>query len=512
KALTITAPTTTNKTYDGTNAITVTAGNLSGFVNSETVTATASGTTSDGDAGTGKYVTVSYNLANGNGGGLASNYSLANGSGSVNISPKTLTMTTISVADKIYDGDNSASVSATGLTGFVNSETVTALVQGNFADANAGSNKNVSVTFALANGTNGGKANNYQLASVTRQADITQKALSISGTSVSDKIYDATTNASVTTGTVTGLVGTQTLGITSTGSFANAAVGNGKTVSVSYNLANGTNGGLASNYSLAGQSQSADISFRALGLSGTVIANKTYDGSDTANITSVGSLTNIAGSDDVSLDSSGVSAKFDSINAGTQTVTLTGLSLTGSTASNYSFTLPSVSGVISKKALQITNSVALSKSYDANRVAVINPGTLSGFVGSQTVEVDASGLFANAQPGKDKSVLVTYYLKNGINGGLASNYSLSGETLTADIEGRTKEKADITAPMVEKQVEIVKNDVKIEREEKLEMIEQVELKVLEQETVSSAFVDTVGDWTILSCETSSANQGMCSAK
>ena len=66
--------------------------------------------------------------------------------------------------------------------------------------------------------------------------------------------------------------------------------------------------------------------------------------------------------------------------------------------------------------------------------------------------------------------------------------------------------------MVEKQVEIVKNDVKIETEEKLEMIEQVELTQLKEQDESMSFVDTVGDWTILTCETTSISQGMCSAK
>ena len=95
---------------------------------------------------------------------------------------------------------------------------------------------------------------------------------------------------------------------------------------------------------------------------------------------------------------------------------------------------------------------------------------------------------------------------------LAANYSLSGEILTADIEGRTKEKQDILAPMVEQQGEIVKNDTKIEREEKLEMIETVELKSLQETTEPTAFVEAVGDWVMLSCETSGERQGMCTAK
>ena len=72
KTLSITNPTITNKTYDGNNNISVTLAHYLAFAGSETVTATASGTTSDADAGTGRYVTVAYNLSDGTNGGLAS--------------------------------------------------------------------------------------------------------------------------------------------------------------------------------------------------------------------------------------------------------------------------------------------------------------------------------------------------------------------------------------------------------------------------------------------------------
>ena len=512
KALSISSPTTTTKTYDADNAITVTAGTLSGFVGSETVTVSASGTTNDSDAGTGKYVTVTYTLADGTNGGLASNYSLANGAGSVDITPKALSYSSVSVADKTYDGTDSASVTASGLSGFVGSETVTALSQGSFADAHVGTSKTATISFALADGTNNGKASNYSLASVTRTAAITAKALSISGSSVSDKIYDATTAATITAGTLSGLNGSETLTVTATGSFADRTVGSAKTVNASYNLADGSNGGLASNYSLADESLSADITARSLTINQMQIASKTYDGSTSATITSTGTLVTIQGSDDVSLDDSSASALFQSANAGTVGVTISGLSLSGADAANYTLSVPSVLGVISRKALQITGSLAANKDYDGTNDAIVTAGTLSGFIGTETVSADAIGRFTSPLAGFDKDVVVSYLLKNGTNGGLAANYSLADEMLLADIEGRTKDKADTTAPMVEKQVKIVETDVAIEREEKLEMIEEVEQKVLEETNETDAFVEAVGDWTILSCEATGVQQGMCSAK
>ncbi len=512
KALSITGPTASDKVYDGTNNISVTAGTLSGFVGSQTVTTTASGTTSDADAGTGQYVTVTYSLADGTNGGLAANYSLANGAASVDITPKALSYASVSVADKIYDGSNSATVTSTSLSGFIGSETVTALSQGSFADAHVGTNKTATITYALADGDNGGKTGNYSLASLTRQADITAKALTITGTVAADKIYDASNTASITAGTISGFIGTETVTITPTGSFADSAAGTSKTVSVSYNLGDGTNGGLGANYSLASETLSADISARSLSVNQLIIATKTYDGTNTATIANTGTLANIQGSDDVSLDASSAAAVFNSVNAGTIGVTLSGYGLSGTTASNYSLALPTVTGVIEKKSLQISGSLAANKAYDGNRNATITAGLLSGFIGAQTVGVDGVGSFVTAQPGFDKSVAVTYMLKDGLNGGLARNYALDGETLLADIEGRTKEKQDITAPMVEQQVEIVKNDIKIEREEKLEMIEEVTLKTKQDSNEAAPFVETVGDWVMLSCETTGAQQGMCSAK
>ena len=58
-------------------------------------------------------------------------------------------------------------------------------------------------------------------------------------------------------------------------------MGAGKTVTVnSITLSNGSNGGLAGNYSISsGQTATADITTKALTVSGITGVNKTYDGS-----------------------------------------------------------------------------------------------------------------------------------------------------------------------------------------------------------------------------------------
>ena len=113
KPLAITAPTVT-KVYDGgTTAGTVTVGTLSGFVGTETVTATGTATAySSRNVGSAYAATVSYTLANGLNGGLATNYSLANSviaNAAITARPLTITAQTNT---KFYDGDTSSLTNA----------------------------------------------------------------------------------------------------------------------------------------------------------------------------------------------------------------------------------------------------------------------------------------------------------------------------------------------------------------------------------------------------------------
>ena len=88
---------------------------------------------------------------------------------------------------------------------------------------------------------------------------ITPKTLTVAGTTVADKTYDGTATATVSIGTVTGLVGTQTLNIAASGVFSDPNVGTNKNVAVNYLLSNGANGGLASNYAVSTQTLMANI-------------------------------------------------------------------------------------------------------------------------------------------------------------------------------------------------------------------------------------------------------------
>jgi hypothetical protein len=173
--------------------------------------------------------------------------------GSLRINPKKLSLVGLSVEDKIYDGTTNATLSGLAsldpddiLTG--ESVSLTGMASATFADKNVESDKEVLVTgYSLS----GDDAANYAIDSATFTADITAKSLTITGVTASDKVYDATTTATLAGGTLTGVVTGDVVTLTKgTGTFANADVGTAKTVTANGYTLSGTS---AANYVLAAQ-------------------------------------------------------------------------------------------------------------------------------------------------------------------------------------------------------------------------------------------------------------------
>src|SRR6185369_16839776 len=102
-----------------------------------------------------------------------------------------------------------ASVTLSGLTGFVGNETLGVTGSGTFNSKDVSTANLVTVNSAsLSNGANGGLASNYSLTSgQTATAHITAKALTAATTTANDKVYDGSTAANVTLGGLSGLVG-----------------------------------------------------------------------------------------------------------------------------------------------------------------------------------------------------------------------------------------------------------------------------------------------------------------
>jgi hypothetical protein len=171
---------------------------------------------------------------------------------------------------------------------------------------------------------------NYASGSLT----VNQAVLTTTLTS-SDKVYDRNTSA---TGTITlsGLVGSETLGVSANYNFNSKNVNTANTVTATaITLANGT--GLATNYVLASNqaTATAHITPLYLTLAGLNASDKNYDGNTSANAT--GTLVGVIDGDSVQLSSLS-SAFLDAQIGRNKTVNITNGELTGVDALNYRIT------------------------------------------------------------------------------------------------------------------------------------------------------------------------------
>src|SRR6266853_783969 len=183
-------------------------------------------------------------------GGAAANYTLGantTATTTAKINPKPVTASIVA-SDKNYDGTNTASITSCTIPGKVGSDDVACTASNaTFASANASANpQNVTAAVALS----GGAAANYTLGAnttATTTAKINPKPVTASIVA-SDKNYDGTNTASITSCTIPGKVGSDDVACTaSNATFASAnASANPQNVTAAVALS----GGAAANYTL----------------------------------------------------------------------------------------------------------------------------------------------------------------------------------------------------------------------------------------------------------------------
>lgn len=427
KALSITGITASNKVYDGTATATLSAGVLNGLVANDNVTLTSgTGTFDNKNAGTAKPVTVSGYAISGTD---ASNYTLTSQPSGLtaDITPKALSIIGLSAANKAYDGTATATLSGGVLNGLVVNDNVT-LTCGTaaFDNKNAGTAKSVTVSGYSIGGT---YAPNYILTNLPSgfSADITPKTLSITGLTAANKEYDGTTAATLSGGELSGLVSNDNVTLTSgTGTFNNKNAGTAKTITISGYSISGSD---AANYTLNGQPSgvTATITSKALTVTGLTIADKIYDGTTVATI-SGGSLVGLITGDDVTMLSGSIA--FSDKNAGPgKSVVITGFSIGGTDAANYTYTVPSgLTATITPAPLTIKANNAEKGQYQQDPQFTV---TCTGFLPGDNTNV-LSGLVVNREAGEAPgSYVITP------SGAVASNYSISYENGTFTIHGVT---------------------------------------------------------------------------
>src|SRR5206468_4228212 len=250
-------------------------------------------------------------------------------------------------------------------------------------------------------------------------ADITARTLVVSATGV-NKVYDGATNATVTLSD-NRVAGDSLSTSYGNASFANKNAGTAKSVSVSGIAVTGTD---ASNYT-------ANITARALAVSATGV-NKVYGGTTTATVT----LTDDRASGD-SLNTSYTNASFADKNVGTgKPVSVSGIAVTGTDASNYTFNPTANTTADITKATVTALITADSKIYDATTAATIASRSLSGVIGSDDVSLSGgTAAFASKTAGTAKTVTATGLSLSGAD---LANYQLASSTATttADITAR----------------------------------------------------------------------------
>lgn len=235
--------------------------------------------------------------------------------------------------------------------------------------------------------TNGSGTDNKTLA-----LTITAKALTITGLTADNKVYDRLTTATLSgTPTLVGIVGADVVTVSGTpsASFATATVGTAKAVTVSgYTLS----GAQAANYTVTQPAGlTANITAKPLTVTGAVANNKVYDGTTTATITG-GSLVGVIAPDVVTLNPSGT---FATANVGTAIAVTSTSTLSGANSANYSLTQPTgLAADITQASQTITFGALATQSVGSpnfNLTATASSGLTVTYVSSNPAVATVSG-------------------------------------------------------------------------------------------------------------------------
>ncbi|MFZ6686356.1 beta strand repeat-containing protein [Undibacterium sp. SXout11W] len=259
---------------------------------------------------------------------------------------------------------------------------------------------------------------------------VTPATLTINGLTASNKVYDATTAASLNGTASVSALGTDQVVLSgaATGSFANKNVGNTKSVTIGgLNLT----GADAGNYTLAQAPTNANITAATLTINGLTASNKVYDATTAASLNGTASVSAL-GTDQVVLSGAAAGSFADKNVGNTKSVTISGLSLTGTDAGNYTLAQAPTNANITAATLTINGLTASNKVYDATTAASLNGTASVSALGTDQVVLSgaAAGSFADKNVGNTKSVTISGLSLTGTDAG---NYALLNGVATANI-------------------------------------------------------------------------------
>ncbi|MFK7817867.1 MAG: beta strand repeat-containing protein [Planctomycetaceae bacterium] len=447
KAVTVSGITAAGKVYDATTSATVNGSGVtfSGLVSGDDLSIdTLSGSFNDKNVAAGKTVNLSATYT----GTEAGNYSITDqATATADITPKSIIVSGLSADNRIYDGTTSATVDHSGVlfSGIISGDDLTASgTTGVFSNRNVANGIAVTLSGTTYGGTDVG---NYSFTDQTFDtANITPKAIVVSGITAANKVYDALTTATVSGSAVTfdGIVSGDDLGIdTLSGSFADKNVANGKAV----NLATTYTGADLGNYTITDQATTtANITPKAIVVSGITAGNKVYDGTMTAAIDGSGvTFGGLISGDDLSIDT--LTGLFTDKNAANGKTVNLSTTYTGTDVGNYAITNQATTTAdITAKSIVVSGLSAIDKIYDGTTGAAVDHSSVmfGGIVsGDDLTATGTTGTFSNKNVATGKTVTL-----NGTNYGGADvgNYSFTDQTSsTADITPKAIVVTGITA-------------------------------------------------------------------
>ena len=417
KAVTVSGITANDKVYDGTTnaGLDYSAVTLGGVLENDTLTVTATGTLESAGVGEQQKVKISnFKL----GGDSAANYVLAE-SGNQTETTATITAKKVTVTITSNGGTyGSVAAAAAKLSGAVDGENVpvTLTYTGNgyndtAVPVNAGS---YTVTVSISN-------SNYTLTgNTTADFVITPKAVTVSGITAKDKVYDGNTNVVLDYSAVTfgGVLENDTLTVTATGTLESAGVGERKVRISDLTLG----GASAANYVLAGSGNQAETTatITAKQITVTITPNGGTYGSVVAAAAKLSGA--VAGENipvTLTYNGNGYDATDVPVNVGSYTVTASianrNYTLTGKTTADF---------VITPKAVTVSGITANDKVYDGTTDAKLDCSNaqFKGILKNDTLTVTATGTMESADVGKKKVKIFNFKL----GGASAASYVLAG--------------------------------------------------------------------------------------
>ena len=374
-ALSLNAVTDT-KTYDGNTTSAGLASSIGLFAGDNVTGLTQSFASKNVANNSVLSINAGFSVNDGNGG---NNYLVTTNNAAGTITPRAITVTA-ATDTKIYDANTSSAGAPTITTGSIASGDSATFSQ-TFDNKNAGTGKTLTATGTLTDGNSG---NNYAVTFVNDNTGIINQLGIIGGITANNKIYDATTAATIATRSLTGVIAGDTVNYTGgSATFNNKNVGTGKTVT---GTGLGLTGADAGNYSVnttavtTADISKADIS-AVIGITGN---NKVYDATTVASFnTGAATYTGMIGGDLLTIATA--AGAFVDANAATGiTVNITGISLGGADSGNYNLlsTTASTTADINKAALSVTANNATKIQGSTNPAF---SSVISGFVGDETI-------------------------------------------------------------------------------------------------------------------------------